>query len=96
VIINPLLKLNGNKVYIKNKENFNEIFSLILQEAIKSIGAKKGSLFFPDENGILQSTNKNILPLTEKIAITSFAERKNFLVKKQDNFSNENVPESYL
>jgi len=96
VIINPLLKLNGNKVYIKNKENFNEIFSLILQEAIKSIGAKKGSLFFPDENGILQATNKNILPLTEKIANISFAERKNFLLKKQDNFSNENVPESYL
>jgi phosphoserine phosphatase RsbU/P len=96
VIINPLLKLNGNKVYIKNKENFNDIFSLILQEAIKSIGAKKGSLFFPDENGILQATNKNILPLTEKIANTSFAERKNFLLKKQDNFSNENVPESYL
>ncbi len=96
MIINPLLKLNGNKVYIKNKENFNEIFSLILQEAIKSIGAKKGSLFFPDENGILQATNKNILPLTEKIANISFAERKNFLLKKQDNFSNENVPESYL
>ncbi len=96
LLINPLLKLNGNKVYIKNKENFNEIFSLILQEAIKSIGAKKGSLFFPDENGILQATNKKILPITEKIANTSYSERKNFLLKKQDSFGNENVPESYL
>ncbi len=96
VIINPLLKLNDNKVYIKNKDNFSDIFSLILQEAIKSIGAKRGSLFFPDENGFLQATNKNILPLTEKIAQISFSEKKHFLLKKQEIFADEVVPESYV
>lgn len=94
--ISQLLKVQGNRASIPNKENLENIFSLIIKEAISSIGAKRGALYFPDENGILKSTSQSISPLAYKIANSSFRDRKNFLLKKETLFEQEYSTESYL
>ncbi len=94
--ISQLLKVQGNRASIPNKENLENIFSLIIKEAISSIGAKRGALYFPDENGILKSTSQSTSPLAYKIANSSFRDRKNFLLKKETLFEQEYSTESYL
>ncbi len=94
--ISQLLKIQGNRASIPNKENLENIFSLIIKEAISSIGAKRGALYFPDENGILKSTSQNTSQLAYKIANSSFRDRKNFLLKKDTLFEQEHSTESYL
>ena len=94
--ISQLLKVQGNRASIPNKENLENIFSLIIKEAISSIGAKRGALYFPDENGILKSTSQSTSPLAYKIANASFRDRKNFLLKKDTLFEQEYSTESYL
>ena len=94
--ISQLLKVQGNRASIPNKENLENIFSLIIKEAISSIGAKRGALYFPDENGILKSTSQSTSPLAYKIANASFRDRKNFLLKKETLFEQEYSTESYL
>ncbi len=94
--ISQLLKVQGNRASIPNKENLENIFSLIIKEAIYSIGAKRGALYFPDENGILKSTSQSTSPLAYKIANASFRDRKNFLLKKDTLFEQEYSTESYL
>lgn len=96
VNISQLLKVQGNRASIPNKENLENIFSLIIKEAISSIGAKRGALYFPDENGILKSTSQSTSPLAYKIANASFRDRKNFLLKKETLFEQEYSTESYL
>jgi sigma-B regulation protein RsbU (phosphoserine phosphatase) len=96
VNISQLLKVQGNRASIPNKENLENIFSLIIKEAISSIGAKRGALYFPDENGILKSTSQSTSPLAYKIANSSFRDRKNFLLKKETLFEQEYSTESYL
>jgi phosphoserine phosphatase RsbU/P len=96
VNISQLLKIQGNRASIPNKENLENIFSLIIKEAISSIGAKRGALYFPDENGILKSTSQNTSPLAYKIANSSFRDRKNFLLKKDTLFEQEYSTESYI
>jgi len=96
VNISQLLKIQGNRASIPNKENLENIFSLIIKEAISSIGAKRGALYFPDENGILKSTSQNTSQLAYKIANSSFRDRKNFLLKKDTLFEQEHSTESYL
>jgi len=96
VNISQLLKIQGNRASIPNKENLENIFSLIIKEAISSIGAKRGALYFPDENGILKSTSQNTSQLAYKIANSSFRDRKNFLLKKDTLFEQEQSTESYL
>ena len=94
--ISQLLKIQGNRANIPNKENLENIFSLIIKEATSSIGAKRGALYFPDENGILKSTSQNTSQFAYKIANSSFRERKNFLLKKDSLFEQEYSTESYL
>lgn len=96
VNISQLLKIQGNRANIPNKENLENIFSLIIKEATSSIGAKRGALYFPDENGILKSTSQNTSQFAYKIANSSFRERKNFLLKKDSLFEQEYSTESYL
>ena len=95
-IIKPLLKIQGTRAFIKNKENLENVFSLILKEAVESIGAKSGALFFPDENGTLKTNTIHQHPLTHKIAISTFQDKKNLLLKKNELFQGETTEDSYL
>ncbi|MBE7411104.1 MAG: SpoIIE family protein phosphatase [Leptospiraceae bacterium] len=98
--LSPLLKRNTeNNFYVSFDPELVDIFQLVLNEAIRLVGAKRGSFFFLSEKNELQSLNElQEDKISNDIALKSFQDRKNFLLKKGDFVPGENrkTTESYI
>lgn len=96
VSISPLLKTKDNRAYFENRENLKEIFSTILNEAVETLGAKKGNLFFNNESGDLKPEFDYSHNFTGSLADNCFSQKKNVLLKKGESFDGNTAPESYM
>lgn len=90
------LKHKGTLALFNNKDNLNGIFSRILQDAVKNLGAKTGTFFFPSESGELKAYVPFKHQFTENLAKITFSETRNLFLKKNEIFQGITVPESYL
>jgi sigma-B regulation protein RsbU (phosphoserine phosphatase) len=93
-LVTLLQNNSGGTASIKENENLTQVFILILNEAIKNVGAKSGFLFFLDEKNNLKSFGTDSLSLSEQarlLANYSFQEKRSFRIKK-----NSTVPGSKM
>ncbi|MBK8397544.1 MAG: SpoIIE family protein phosphatase [Leptospiraceae bacterium] len=98
-LITLLHKNKGGTASIKENENLTQVFVLILNEAIKNVGAKAGFLFFLDEKSELKSFGAVSANNQSKLlADYSFRERKNLRIKKDSIIpgSNTKADQSYI
>ena len=88
-----LLQSNsGGTASVKENENLTQVFVLILNEAIKNVGAKSGFLFFLDEKNTLKSFGAETLSEEARLlANHSFREKRSFRIKK-----NSTIPGSKI
>mgnify|MGYP001580490063 CR=1 FL=1 len=75
--LTPLLKRNSkNNLYVSFDPELVDIFQLVLNEAIRLVGAKNGSIFFLNENDELYSLNElHEGKIAKELALKTFRER---------------------
>ncbi|MCC6274749.1 MAG: serine/threonine protein phosphatase, partial [Leptospiraceae bacterium] len=98
--LSPLLKRNReNNFYVSFDPELVDIFQLVLNEAIRLVGAKKGSFFFLNENNELYSLNElQEEKIAKDLAEKCFRDRKSYLLKKGEFIPRDNrkTTESYI
>ncbi|MBP9888458.1 MAG: SpoIIE family protein phosphatase, partial [Leptospiraceae bacterium] len=81
-LITLLHKNTGGTASIKENNNLTQVFVLILNEAIKNVGAKSGFLFFLDEQNKLKSFGSDPSSSQARLlADYSFTEKRNLRIK---------------
>lgn len=97
--IQPLLsRLQGNLGFIPHKDKFKDIFLLVIREAIRSVGGKRGTIFLCNSSGELESIYPEGVYFTDAISIgkTCFENKKGLLLKKGEVWNGQELPESYI
>lgn len=81
-LITLLHKNSGGTASIKENHNLTQVFVLILNEAIKNVGAKFGFLFFLDEDRKLKSFGEaSASTQAQLLADYTFREKRNLRIK---------------
>ena len=94
----PLILKKGSIGFIPNFERWLDIFILVIREAIRSVGAKKGTLYFVNESGNLLSIfpYQGNLNVVTSLAEFCFKNRKDILLKKEEIWEGIKLEESYI
>jgi sigma-B regulation protein RsbU (phosphoserine phosphatase) len=98
-LITLLQSNSGGTASVKENEKLTQVFVLILNEAIKNVGAKAGFLFFLDEKNNLKSFGAETLSEEARLlANYSFREKRSFRIKKKSTISGSNIEskETYI
>ncbi|MDX1960403.1 MAG: SpoIIE family protein phosphatase [Leptospiraceae bacterium] len=92
-----LTQKETSRYVISIRENLREIFLMVIREAIRSVGAKRGTIFLNDDNGNLHSILEDTTDsLALSIAEETLEGRKSTFIKKNSSWKGQVANESYI
>jgi phosphoserine phosphatase RsbU/P len=97
-VFSPLIQKKDRTAFIYNHEKWMDIFLLVVREAIRSVGAKYGTIYLLDSQNQLQSVVESDInrKVSDSLARDSFLNRKDFYLKKGEIWEGATLKESFI